>query len=242
MQFHNPIGSKWSRRSDSHSYGDHGGRTADNRNASYDLSSNRQFRVRGQLRGPGLFGYHQFWSQHHLWEPWLISPVLSGGRDLVELQWEEADREWDRRHGQTGLKHRLYGCGGTIGGAALVTNADIGGLTLYPGLYSEGGNLSISSANLTLDGQGNSNSVFIFQTAGILNVTSGRKVILTNGAAASNVFWQVASYCSLGTTVSFAGTIMAYTSVTLNTGVVLNGRALAENGNVTLLADAITVP
>lgn len=131
---------------------------------------------------------------------------------------------------------------GRSGGAALVDNADIGGLTLYPGLYKDGGNLSIASANLTLDAQNNPDAVFIFQTAGILNVTSGRQVILANGASAANIFWQVAGYCSLGTTVSFAGTIMAYTSVTMNTGAVLNGRALAENGDVTLLANTITVP
>jgi hypothetical protein len=131
---------------------------------------------------------------------------------------------------------------GRTGGAALSPNADIGGLTLSPGLYKDTGNLSIATADLTLDGQGDSNSVFIFQTAGILNVTSGRHVILTNGATAANVFWQVAGYCSLGTTVSFVGTIMAYTSVTLNTGAVLNGRALAKNGDVTLLTNTITVP
>jgi hypothetical protein len=131
---------------------------------------------------------------------------------------------------------------GRTSGAALVDNADIGGLTLYPGLYIDGGNLSIASADLTLDAQGNSNAVFIFQVAGILNATSGRQVILANGANAANVFWAVAGYCSLGTTVSFAGTIMTYTSVTLNTGAVLNGRALAENGDVTLLGNTITDP
>ncbi len=131
---------------------------------------------------------------------------------------------------------------GRTGGSTLSPNADIGGLTLYPGLYKETGDLSISSADLTLNGNGSSTSVFIFQTAGILNVTSGRHVILTNGATAANIFWQVAGYCSLGTTVSFMGTIMAYTSVTLNTGAVLHGRALAENGDVTLLTNTITVP
>jgi hypothetical protein len=131
---------------------------------------------------------------------------------------------------------------GRTGGSLIPGGGDIGGLTLYPGLYTDGGDLSISSADLTLDAKGDSNAVFIFQVAGILNATSGRKVLLTNGTTTANVFWQVAGYCSLGTTVSFAGTIMAYTSVTLNTGAVLNGRALAENGNVTLLANTITDP
>lgn len=131
---------------------------------------------------------------------------------------------------------------GRTGGASLTDGSDLGGLTLYPGLYSCGGNLSVASSDLTLDAQGDSNAVFIFQVSGILNATSGRKILLTNGARAANVFWQVAGYCSLGTTVSFEGNIMAHTSVTLNTGAVLEGRALAETGNVTLLANSIAKP
>jgi hypothetical protein len=76
-------------------------------------------------------------------------------------------------------------------------------------------------------------------------LASGHKVTLTNGALAKNVFWQVAQGagvgCSLGTYSSFKGTIMAYASIALNTGAVLDGRALSENGEVTLLANTIVV-
>ncbi|HEY5038514.1 MAG TPA: ice-binding family protein, partial [bacterium] len=118
----------------------------------------------------------------------------------------------------------------------------IGGQTLSPGLYTEAGTLLISSSDLTLDAKGNPNAIFIFQVSQILNVTSGRRVNLIGGAQAKNVFWQVADYCSLGTTVSFVGNILAYNSVTLNTNAVLSGRALGSNGNVTLLANTITKP
>ncbi len=131
---------------------------------------------------------------------------------------------------------------GRTGGAILPSGSDIGGLTLYPGLYTSGGDLLVSSADLTLDALGDSNAIFIFQVNGVLNATSGRQVSLTGGAKAANVYWQVTDYCSLGTTVSFAGNIMAYNSVTLNTGATLEGRALAENGNVTMLANSITKP
>lgn len=134
---------------------------------------------------------------------------------------------------------------GRPAGATLPPGADIGGQTLYPGCYTESGTLNISKADLTLDALGDANAVFIFQVktaAGNLVVGPGRKVILTNGAQAANVFWAVSGYCSLDTTVSMVGTIMAYTSVTLNTGAVLKGRALAENGNVTLLSNTITKP
>jgi hypothetical protein len=128
------------------------------------------------------------------------------------------------------------------GGAVIPAGADIGGQTLYPGLYTCGGNINISKSDLTLNGNGNVNSIFIFQCTNNLVVGPARKVILTNSAQAANVFWTTAGYCSMDTTVSMIGTIMAYTSVTLNTGAVLTGRALAENGNVTLLTNNITHP
>ncbi len=128
------------------------------------------------------------------------------------------------------------------GGTLLPANADIGGQTLYPGLYTDMGNLSVSSGDLTLDAKGNQNAVFIFQVNGVLDATTNRKVILANGAKAANIFWQVTGYCSLGTGVSFKGNIMAFTAVTINTGAVLEGRALAENANVTMLSNTITKP
>jgi hypothetical protein len=131
---------------------------------------------------------------------------------------------------------------GRTGGAIITAGSDIGGLTFYPGLYNDGGDLTISSADLVLDAQGNPNAVFIFQVIGILNVTSGRQVSIINSGKASHVFWQVTDYCSLGTTVSMIGNIMAYNSVTLNTGAVLLGRAMGSNGNVTLLSNTITKP
>lgn len=131
---------------------------------------------------------------------------------------------------------------GRSGGATLPPGADIGGETLYPGLYFETGNLNLSSADLTLDALGDSSAVFIFQVQGDLIAGPGRKVVLMGDAQAANVFWAVAGYAALNTTVSFAGTIMAHTSVTLNTGAVLQGRALAETGNVTLLSNTITDP
>ncbi|HTC22027.1 MAG TPA: ice-binding family protein [bacterium] len=131
---------------------------------------------------------------------------------------------------------------GRTGGATLPPGADIGGQTLYPGLYMETGNLNIASADLTLNGQGNPNAVFIFQVNGDLIVGPGRQIILANSASAANIFWAVTGYGALNTTVSFKGNIMAHTAVTLNTGATLTGRALAKTADVTLLTNTITVP
>jgi len=127
-------------------------------------------------------------------------------------------------------------------GAVLPPGADIGGQTLYPGLYTESGVLNVSSADLTLDAQNNQNAVFIFQVSSNLIVGPGRHIILANRAQAANVYWVVAGYCALNTTVAMVGNIMTYDSVTFNTGATLVGRALAENGDVTLLSNNITHP
>ena len=124
-------------------------------------------------------------------------------------------------------------------GASVAGN--LGGQTLTPGVYTSGSSLEISSGDLTLDARGNSNAVFIFQIPSALTVTSGRRVILSGGARAINVFWQVGSSATLGTTSDFSGTILANTSISLLTGARLHGRALARTGAVTTDAAIIGI-
>jgi hypothetical protein len=126
--------------------------------------------------------------------------------------------------------------------APVTLAGNLGGMTLAPGLYKSTSSLEISSGDLTLDAQGNANAVFIFQIASTLTTTSGRAVVLSGGAKASNVFWQVGSSATLGTTSAFKGTIMADQSITLNTGATLDGRALARIGAVALDGNAVVVP
>lgn len=125
---------------------------------------------------------------------------------------------------------------------AVTLAGNLGGLTLTPGLYKSTSSLEISSGDLTLDAQGNANAAFIFQMASPLITTSGRHVILAGGADASNVYWQVGSSATLGTTSTFIGTIMADQSITLNTGATLDGRALARIAAVTLDTNTVSKP
>jgi probable HAF family extracellular repeat protein len=115
---------------------------------------------------------------------------------------------------------------------------NIGGKTIGPGLYKWSSNVSIPS-NVTLNGP--STGVWIFQIAGTLNVSSGKRVVLQGGALARNIFWQVAGQTTLGTTSVFNGTILDKTAVVIKTGARLNGRALAQTA-VTLDANAIRRP
>ena len=125
---------------------------------------------------------------------------------------------------------------------AISVSGNLGGMTLASGLYKSTSSLEISSGDLTLDAQGDVNGVFIFQMASTLTTTAGRQVILSGGAKASNVFWQVGSSATLGTTSVFKGTIMANQSITLTTGATLEGRALASIGGVTLDSNTVTIP
>jgi hypothetical protein len=119
--------------------------------------------------------------------------------------------------------------------------ADIGGMTITPGLYKAPVTLGISGT-VTLDGKNRRNGLFIFQIPSTLTTAVNSAVTLTNKANACNVFWQVGSSATLNTASNFTGTMMAAASVSLGTGSSVTGRVLAESGAVTLLDNAISVP
>ncbi|WP_247048767.1 ice-binding family protein [Arthrobacter rhizosphaerae] len=120
-----------------------------------------------------------------------------------------------------------------------IVAGDLVGRTLTAGVYSSASSLGLSGT-LVLDGQGDPEAVFIFQMGSTLTTASASSVKLINGAQASHVFWQVGSSATLGTGSSLAGTVMALASITVTTGVVIEGRALALNGAVTLDSNTIT--
>jgi len=117
---------------------------------------------------------------------------------------------------------------------------EIGGQTLPPGVYTWGGAVTIP-ADLTLDGQGDANAVWIFRTAGALTIEAGKNVILSNGAQESNIFWVVAGDTGLGANAGFKGTILDAGAITMGSGAIVNGRALAQT-TVTLDTSSVTVP
>jgi hypothetical protein len=121
-------------------------------------------------------------------------------------------------------------------------SGNIGGTTLAPGLYKSTSSLEISSGDLTLDGGGNANAVWIFQIASTFTTTTGRAVVLSGNANAKNIFWQVGTSATLGVNSIFKGTILCDESITMNTGASLDGRVLTRIGAVTLDNNTIVKP
>lgn len=119
-----------------------------------------------------------------------------------------------------------------------LSKGNIGGKTLAAGLYKWSSTVTVPSS-VTISG--GANDVWIFQIAGDLTVSAASKIILSGGAQAKNIFWQVAGKVTMGTTSHFEGIIMSMTGITLNTGASLNGRALAQSA-VILDANVVTKP
>jgi hypothetical protein len=118
--------------------------------------------------------------------------------------------------------------------------ADIGNSTFTPGVYKNSGPVGFSAGTVTLDAQGDPDAVFIFQIGTTLTTAPGTTVSLINGAQPQNVFWQIGTSATIE--ASFKGTIMALDSITLASGIALQGRALASTAAVTLNDNAITAP
>jgi Ice-binding-like len=141
------------------------------------------------------------------------------------------------RQAQSGLTAGYLDAAGRT--PATTVSKDLGGQTLAPGVYKAAAAMSLTG---TVTLKGGPSAVFIFQAGSTLITASGSTVRLTGGAQACNVFWQVGSSATLGTHTTFTGSILALTSVAVQTGTTVAGRVLARNGAVTLDNNTITRP
>lgn len=123
---------------------------------------------------------------------------------------------------------------------------NLGGLTFTPGLYvnSTSSGISGTGANaiFTLDAQGDENATWIFKMGSTFITDPGTSIVLAGDAKASNIFWVVGSSATFGTNSIFKGNVLAEVSITLGTGVNLEGRALTNTAAVTLDTNTIYLP
>jgi type VI secretion system secreted protein VgrG len=122
-----------------------------------------------------------------------------------------------------------------------MSGVDLGGKTLTPGVYCFATSAGLTGT-LTLDAQGDTAAVFIFQMGSTLTVATGASVVVINGAQGRHVWWQVGSSATLGIGSMTLGNVLASASITLNTNAIVNGRALAQTGAVTMDTNTFVSP
>jgi type VI secretion system secreted protein VgrG len=121
-----------------------------------------------------------------------------------------------------------------------LSGTDLGGLVLVEGVYCFSDSAQLTG-QLTLNAEGNASALFVFQIGSSLTTATNASVLVINSGSECNVFWQVGSSATLGTSTAFAGNILALTSITLNTNADVSGRTLARNGAVTMDTNDISM-
>lgn len=175
----------------------------------------------------------------------LVGPSVTGfGPGVITGRSDIGNAAADRADGD------VLGAHQDATGLAPVTEmaGDLGGQTLFPGIYHFGVAATLHGT-LTLDGQGKTNPLFVFQIGTTLTTGTGARVALTGGAAGCAVFWAVGSSATIGTSTSLQGNLMALVSITMNTGASIGvgggrngGRAFAQNGAITLDTNTVIPP
>ena len=121
-----------------------------------------------------------------------------------------------------------------------IVPSELGGTTLVAGTYASADGTFTITGTLTLNAENDPNAVFIFQTTKTLITASASTINLINGAQTCRIFWKVGSSVTLGTNSTFIGHVFALTSISAQTGAIIQGQLLVRNGSVTLEGNTIT--
>jgi hypothetical protein len=127
---------------------------------------------------------------------------------------------------------------GLVATSDISTLNDLTGKTIYPGIYFAAKTITLTG-QLFLDAQGNSSATWVFQSGSSLLINLGSSIILTNGAKASNVFWQTGSAATIAVAAAFQGNVLAYAGIAAKTGATINGSLIALTESITLQSNAV---
>ena len=123
-----------------------------------------------------------------------------------------------------------------------LTGTNLGNRRLTAGAYRYSSSAQLTGS-LTLDAEGDPNAQFVFEIGSTLTTASASSVVLVNGASPCNVYWQVGSSATLGTTTAFQGNLMTLADISLNNGATVIGRLLARSaGAITLINNYLSRP
>ena len=119
-----------------------------------------------------------------------------------------------------------------------LTGQDLGGLRLTAGAYGYTSSAQLTGT-VTFDAENDPNAQFVIKVASALTTASASSVQVINGANPCNIYWQIGSSATLGSTTAFKGNVMALTSISLNNGASVIGRLLARNGSISLINNVL---
>lgn len=149
--------------------------------------------------------------------------IYTGAGSLAAPAQSSALSAYNNLRGQT--------CGTNLTGQILGQTP--GFLSLNPGVYCFDTSAQLNAV-LTLNDGGNPDAIFIFQIGTTLTTASSAQVVMSSGGRGKNVYWQVGTSATIGTSTSFRGNIIANTSITLTTSATTTGRVFALNGAATI--------
>lgn len=122
------------------------------------------------------------------------------------------------------------------------TDPTLNGNTLSPGVYNFTNNASLDDGKLlVLNGGGDPAAQFVFQIPGSLTVGTSSFVLLVGETQSCNVFWQVGGTVTIGNNTPFSGSIVASSSITVNSATTIHGRLFSLNSSVSLTSDTISI-
>ncbi|MDI5951282.1 ice-binding family protein [Flavobacterium yafengii] len=116
------------------------------------------------------------------------------------------------------------------------------GEALIPGVYALSGATS-TVGTLYFDGQGNPDALFVIRIDGAFSAGVATKMVLLNGAKASNIFWVIEGAASIEASTILKGTVITHAgAITMGAGGNLEGRLFSIVGAISVNTVKTIIP